>query len=221
MWSLLCNLLQSSVSVGHSLRERWWRKRWLASCHDKHWNVSSNYCLAKSNICCKQRINWRGMEKQWRLSQNNRNRCPIRLGETQLSSTNQSFKLRGFYRCQQLWEVVCSHLRNGFCHCWLDRGWKKRNLTIRNEWSLIRNLVRRRGNNILQTIGSRHSAPTNPEKILPQLFTAESFILQLSIAWTREPCMEREIQGVACQHLKIQELAELEYSPLLHYGNLF
>lgn len=79
---------------------------------------------------------------------------PGRLGETQLSSTNQSFKLQGFYQREQLWEVVCSHLRNGFCHWWLDTGWRKRNLTIRNERSLIRIFVRRRegGENIPQTM---------------------------------------------------------------------
>lgn len=79
---------------------------------------------------------------------------PGRLGETQLSSTNQSFKLQGFYQREQLWEVVCSHLRNGFCHWWLDTGWRKRNLTIRNERSLIRIFVRKRegGENIPQTM---------------------------------------------------------------------
>lgn len=53
------------------------------------------------------------------------------------SPTNQSSKLQGFYQREQLGEVVCSHLRNGFCHWWLDTGWRKRNLTIRNERSLI------------------------------------------------------------------------------------
>lgn len=92
---------------------------------------------------------------------------PECLGEAQLSPTNQSFKLQGFYWCQQLWEVVCSHLRNGFCHCWLDRGWKKRNLTIRNEWSLIRNLVRRRGNNIPQTIGNNLACVPRGQTFVP------------------------------------------------------
>lgn len=112
--------------------------------------VSSNYCFAKSNICCKQRSNWQWQWRGWKeeerkcmVSQYMWNRCLHALGKHSFLFTNQSFKLQGFYQREQLWQVVCSHLRNGFCHWWLDTGWSKRNLTIRNEGSLIWIFVKR------------------------------------------------------------------------------
>lgn len=43
--------------------------------------VSSNYCLAKSNICCEQRTNCGGRERKSRLLECKWNRCPDALGK--------------------------------------------------------------------------------------------------------------------------------------------
>lgn len=43
--------------------------------------VSSNYCLEKSNICCKQRTNCGGRERKSRLLECKWNRCPDALGK--------------------------------------------------------------------------------------------------------------------------------------------
>lgn len=97
-----------------------------------HQQVQRDYYFVKSNICwgvgvwggggAVLGISWADARDAWGRP---------------ASPTNQSSKLQGFYQREQLGEVVCSHLRNGFCHWWLDTGWRKRNLTIRNERSLI------------------------------------------------------------------------------------